>query len=141
MFSKSWSYTRENVETRWQDAARGGAIVDLVLKDDPEKLSPLWNPVRLARELGQTREAVGSAGHFGLCPPDARRSAFRKVGRGQSGEERRDYRDRFPGALAHRAGDLAGISAFERSALGAWSSVGAVYDRAYFVDSRKNARS
>ena len=52
---------------------RGGAIVDLVLKDDPEKLSPLWNPVRLARELGQTREAVGSAGHFvcvdGFGPP------------------------------------------------------------------------
>ena len=43
---------------------RGGAIVNLVLKDDPEKLSPLWNPVRLARELGQTREAGGSAGHF-----------------------------------------------------------------------------
>src|SRR5215471_4883833 len=43
---------------------RGGAMVDLVLKDDPEKLSPLWNPVRLARELGQTRDAGGSAGHF-----------------------------------------------------------------------------
>src|SRR5712691_13136550 len=43
---------------------RGGAMVDLVLKDDPERLSPLWNPVRLARELGQTREANGSAGHF-----------------------------------------------------------------------------
>ena len=34
---------------------RGGAIVDLVFKDDPEKISPLWNPIRLARELGQTR--------------------------------------------------------------------------------------
>ena len=43
---------------------RGGAMVDLVLKDDPEQISPLWNPVRLARELGQTREAGGSAGHF-----------------------------------------------------------------------------
>jgi hypothetical protein len=43
---------------------RGGAMVDLVLKDDPEKLSPLWNPVRLARELGQTRDAGGAAGHF-----------------------------------------------------------------------------
>ena len=41
-------------------------MVDLVLKDDPEKISPLWNPVRLARELGQTREAGGSAGHF-IC--------------------------------------------------------------------------
>ena len=39
-------------------------MVDLVLKDDPEKLSPLWNPVRLARELGQTRDAGGAAGHF-----------------------------------------------------------------------------
>src|SRR5258708_11808311 len=43
---------------------RGGAMVDLVLKDDPDKLSPLWNPVRMARELGQTRGAGGSAGHF-----------------------------------------------------------------------------
>jgi hypothetical protein len=43
---------------------RGGAMVELVLRDDPEKLSPLWNPVRFARELGQTRNASGTAGHF-----------------------------------------------------------------------------
>src|SRR6266852_3955967 len=43
---------------------RGGAMVDLVLKDDPEQINPLWNPVRLARELGQTRNAGGPAGHF-----------------------------------------------------------------------------
>jgi hypothetical protein len=47
--------------TIWE---RGGALVDLVLRDDPDRLSPLWNPVRFARELGQNRQAGGSAGHF-----------------------------------------------------------------------------
>jgi len=27
----------------------GGAMVELTLRDDPDKLSPLWNPVRMAR--------------------------------------------------------------------------------------------
>lgn len=44
----------------------GGAMVDLTLRDDPGKLSPLWNPVRMAREAGE-RPRFGSAmGHF-LC--------------------------------------------------------------------------
>ena len=31
---------------------QGGAFVNLVLLDDAERLSPLWNPVRNAREAG-----------------------------------------------------------------------------------------
>ena len=44
----------------------GGAMVDLTLRDDPDKLSPLWNPVRMAREAGQKPTFGSSLGHF-LC--------------------------------------------------------------------------
>jgi len=48
-------------------SAQGAALVNLILRDDPEKLSPLWNPIRMARELGQTsRSRIGSMGHF-IC--------------------------------------------------------------------------
>jgi cytochrome c-type biogenesis protein CcmH/NrfG len=30
--------------------AEGGALANLILRDDPAKLSPLWNPARIARE-------------------------------------------------------------------------------------------
>ena len=45
---------------------QGGAFVNLALLDDPEKLSPLWNPIRFARELGQINRprGGGSVGHF-----------------------------------------------------------------------------
>src|SRR5678815_1950078 len=46
-------------------SAQGGALVNLVLRGDPENLSPLWNPIRMARELGQaSRSRTGSMGHF-----------------------------------------------------------------------------
>ena len=42
----------------------GGALVNLVRTDDPGKLSPYWNPVRMAREAGE-KPGFGSAmGHF-----------------------------------------------------------------------------
>lgn len=41
----------------------GGALASLVLRDDPGKLSPYWNPSRYAREAG--RKFTGFAmGHF-----------------------------------------------------------------------------
>jgi hypothetical protein len=46
-------------------SAQGAALVNLILRDDPDKLSPLWNPIRMARELGQAnRSRIGSMGHF-----------------------------------------------------------------------------
>ena len=46
-------------------SAQGAALVDLVLRADPENLSPLWNPIRMARELGQaSRSRIGSMGNF-----------------------------------------------------------------------------
>ena len=43
---------------------QGGSMANLVLQEDPEKLSPLWNPVRMAREAGQRGSSGGSMGHF-----------------------------------------------------------------------------
>jgi hypothetical protein len=41
----------------------GGALANLILRDDPEKMSPLWNPRRYARETGR-KPAGFSIGHF-----------------------------------------------------------------------------
>ncbi len=43
---------------------KGSTLANLVLLDDREKLSPLWNPMRMARELGQQPRFDGGAGHF-----------------------------------------------------------------------------
>ena len=51
----------------------GGAFVQLTLRDDPEKMSPLWNPLRFAREAGRKPPANLFRGHFvcvdGFGPP------------------------------------------------------------------------
>ena len=43
---------------------QGSTLAGIVLKDDPEKLNPLWNPMRLARELGRPARYDGGAGLF-----------------------------------------------------------------------------
>jgi hypothetical protein len=43
---------------------QGATIANLILKDDAEKLSPLWNPLRLAREAGRQNQFNGTLGHF-----------------------------------------------------------------------------
>jgi hypothetical protein len=43
---------------------KGSTLANLVLLDDRERLSPLWNPMRMARELGQRPKFDGGAGHF-----------------------------------------------------------------------------
>ncbi len=42
----------------------GGPFVDFVLKADPDKLSPLWAPLRAAKEAGQEPQFGSSVGHF-----------------------------------------------------------------------------
>ena len=44
--------------------AEGGALANLILRDDPAKLSPLWNPARIAREAGKPPRFGNSRGHF-----------------------------------------------------------------------------
>jgi hypothetical protein len=41
----------------------GGALANLTLRDDPEKMSPYWNPIRYARETGAKRPG-NAVGHF-----------------------------------------------------------------------------
>jgi hypothetical protein len=42
----------------------GGPFVDLVLTADPDKLSPLWAPLRAAQEAGREPQFGSSVGHF-----------------------------------------------------------------------------
>src|SRR5579871_1783056 len=42
----------------------GTGLGNLVLSDDPQKLNPLWNPIRLAREAGRDAPFNGTFGHF-----------------------------------------------------------------------------
>src|SRR3954469_23484023 len=42
----------------------GGSLANLVLADDPDKLSPFWNPVRMAREAGAKPGDGPAMGHF-----------------------------------------------------------------------------
>jgi len=44
----------------------GATFAHVVLTDDPEKLSPLWDPIRMAREAGEKNEFGGGTGHF-IC--------------------------------------------------------------------------
>ena len=44
----------------------GAAFARIVLSDDAEKLSPLWDPIRMAREAGEKNEFDGGTGHF-IC--------------------------------------------------------------------------
>jgi hypothetical protein len=42
----------------------GATLASIVLSDDPAKLNPLWDPVRIAHEQGREVAFNGSAGHF-----------------------------------------------------------------------------
>lgn len=42
----------------------GGALANLILRDDPAKLSPLWNPTQIARDAGKPANFGNSRGHF-----------------------------------------------------------------------------
>ncbi|HVP46394.1 MAG TPA: hypothetical protein VMT32_07420 [Bryobacteraceae bacterium] len=46
--------------------ARGATFASVVLADDLEKLSPLWNPARMAREAGEKNIFGAGLGHF-IC--------------------------------------------------------------------------
>ena len=43
---------------------QGSVIASIVITDGGEKLNPLWNPLRLARDAGRTAQFTGVLGHF-----------------------------------------------------------------------------
>jgi hypothetical protein len=54
----------ENEKLELVVLTKGGAFASLVLKDDAEKMNPMWNPVRLARETTSPPRFGDSLGHF-----------------------------------------------------------------------------
>jgi hypothetical protein len=67
----------------------GGAFAALILRDDPGRLSPLWNPTRMMRELGTPRPQAGTGtGHFlcvdGFGPTSAEEKAAGLPGHGEA---------------------------------------------------------
>jgi hypothetical protein len=67
---------------------KGGTMTRLVLADDPEKVSPYWNPMRFARDLGKPVKFDGGAGHFvcvdGFGPASAEERAAGLPGHGEA---------------------------------------------------------
>ena len=58
------SVTLSNDKLQMTVMLQGSSIANLVMTDDAQKLSPYWNPTRLAREVGRTVPLTGSLGHF-----------------------------------------------------------------------------
>jgi hypothetical protein len=67
---------------------QGGSLASLVLRDDPERLSPLWNPIRMAREADMKPPAGFSVGHFvcvdGFGPVSPEEQAVGMPGHGEA---------------------------------------------------------
>ena len=56
----------ENEKIELLTLNKGGAFVSLILKDDADKMNPMWNPVALARMTNGPSRFGDSLGHF-LC--------------------------------------------------------------------------
>jgi hypothetical protein len=56
----------ENEKIELLTLNKGGAFVSLTLKDDAEKMNPMWNPIALARMTKSQGRFGDSLGHF-LC--------------------------------------------------------------------------
>lgn len=68
----------------------GSTFARLILADDPEKLSPLWDPIRMAREAGEKNNFGTSLGHFicvdGFGPVSPEEEAAHLPGHGEAHE-------------------------------------------------------
>lgn len=60
------SIVLESDVLRLQILTTGGPFVDFTLRDDPERLSPMWAPLRAAAESGAEVQAGRFVGHF-IC--------------------------------------------------------------------------
>lgn len=70
----------------------GASLARAVLRDDAERLNPLWEPVRMARELGKDSKFQGSTGHFvcvdGFGPVSPEERAAGLPGHGEAHRQR-----------------------------------------------------
>lgn len=85
----------------------GGALARIVLKDDPEKLNPLWEPARLARELGQPSRFGAGTGHFvcvdGFGPTSKEERAAGLEGHGEAHRQPFEVLEADPASATLRA--------------------------------------
>ena len=65
-FEEQPAYVLSNGALELTVLPKGSTFASVVLADDPEKLSPLWNPMRLAREVGEKNTFDSALGHF-IC--------------------------------------------------------------------------
>ena len=67
---------------------QGSSFASVTLADDPERLNPLWDPARMAREAGQRSSGGGGTGHFvcvdGFGPVSAEERAAGMPGHGEA---------------------------------------------------------
>jgi hypothetical protein len=79
----------------------GGSFATILLRDDPAGVNPLWEPARMARELGGGAEFRGATGHFvcvdgfGPVSPEEREAGLPGHGEahGQQYEVRQSTKD------------------------------------------------
>ena len=87
-FEEQPSLAISNGELELTILKQGATLANLVLAKDTEKLSPLWNPMRMSRELGNTPRFNGGAGHFvcvdGFGPVSQEESAAGLRGHGEA---------------------------------------------------------
>jgi hypothetical protein len=101
--------TLSNDKLQMTITLQGSAIASLILTDDAEKLNPLWNPMRLARELGHESPFNGTLGHFvcvdGFGPVSPEERAAGLPGHGEA------HMTRFDGTPAKGGGNSASLTA------------------------------
>ncbi len=87
-FEERPSVTLSNDKMELTILTTGGALVHLTLKDDPGKMSPFWNPIRMAREIGNPNRFGTAMGHFvcvdGFGPVSAEEKAAGLPGHGEA---------------------------------------------------------
>jgi hypothetical protein len=101
--------TLSNDKLQMAITLQGSAIASLILTDDAEKLSPLWNPMRLALELGHESPFNGTLGHFvcvdGFGPVSQEERAAGLPGHGEA------HVTRFDATPAKGGGNSASLTA------------------------------
>ncbi len=63
-FEKRPGLALENDKLSLTVLTDGGAFASLLLRDDPERMNPMWEPIRMAREDGAAPGFGFSMGHF-----------------------------------------------------------------------------
>jgi hypothetical protein len=66
IFEGSRSYTLSNGALELTFLPQGASMASIVLRGDPDKLNPFWNPVRMNREAGRKADPSSTTGHL-LC--------------------------------------------------------------------------